>query len=355
MIRINLVGRAIQSGDAFLDSIAGLEDNGLLVRIGAEEAAARTIVGTANQVNVANGDGVAGNPTLSLPQSIETTSNVTFGSVLTTGANGIRVGMSVGDVRFQVFDTGDSFWVAPPATSGTPNVNSPGFFYTSSRWDGSAAQAEGFGQFVIRYGAGSGQYLYWLRTHPGNLVLLAMAGDTSGAASFGYEFPDASLGQLHVRSRAVTTITLVKRAAASQSADIDRCEDSSGNPLHRHDKLGRPATANTTPTIAAGAGAGTAPTVSVTGTDVSGVIAVTTGTSPSASAVVATVSFSVAYGSTPKGVLLTPCGINSAALSGAGTVYEDQATRAAGSFALKVGSAALAESTTYLFNYRVDG
>jgi hypothetical protein len=34
--------------------------------------AGRTLTGTVNQVNVANGDGVAGNPTLSLPQNIHT-------------------------------------------------------------------------------------------------------------------------------------------------------------------------------------------------------------------------------------------------------------------------------------------
>lgn len=40
--------------------------NGLMVRVDGTTLAARTITGTANQINVANGAGAAGNPTLSL-------------------------------------------------------------------------------------------------------------------------------------------------------------------------------------------------------------------------------------------------------------------------------------------------
>jgi hypothetical protein len=42
---------------------------------------ARSIVGTANQVVVTNGSGVAGNISLGLPQSINTGATVQFGSV----------------------------------------------------------------------------------------------------------------------------------------------------------------------------------------------------------------------------------------------------------------------------------
>ena len=51
--------------------------NGILTTTGTP----RTITGTANQVIVANGDGVAGNPTLSLPQSIATDSVPMFGGL----------------------------------------------------------------------------------------------------------------------------------------------------------------------------------------------------------------------------------------------------------------------------------
>lgn len=49
------------------DAYVTVSSNGLLTRTGAGTAAARTITGTANEVTVTNGDGVSGNPTISLP------------------------------------------------------------------------------------------------------------------------------------------------------------------------------------------------------------------------------------------------------------------------------------------------
>lgn len=50
--------------------LAGLDVNGLVARISATEFEGRTITGTANKVTVTNGDGVAANPTLTLPDAI---------------------------------------------------------------------------------------------------------------------------------------------------------------------------------------------------------------------------------------------------------------------------------------------
>ena len=61
--------------------LAGLSTTGLVARTGAGTAATRTITGTADQVIVANGDGTAGNPTLSLPQSIAATSTPQFARI----------------------------------------------------------------------------------------------------------------------------------------------------------------------------------------------------------------------------------------------------------------------------------
>jgi hypothetical protein len=108
-----------------------------------------------------------------------------------------------------------------------------------------------------------------------------------------------------------------------------------------------------TPTIAAGTGAGTTPTVAVTGSDRAGLISVTTGTSPAASAIVATVTFSVAFGAAPRAIVLTAAGPNSAALSGAAAVYLDSASTTAAHFVLKVGSTNLAASTAYLWYFQV--
>lgn len=67
-----------QGLDSDLTALAGLSSNGLIARTADGAAATRTITGTTNQVIVSDGDGVAGNPTLSLPQSIATTSTPQF-------------------------------------------------------------------------------------------------------------------------------------------------------------------------------------------------------------------------------------------------------------------------------------
>ena len=66
-----------QPPDADLDAVAGLASAGLVARTGAGTAAARTITGTANRVTVTNGDGVAGSPTLTLPDTAVTPGSYT--------------------------------------------------------------------------------------------------------------------------------------------------------------------------------------------------------------------------------------------------------------------------------------
>jgi hypothetical protein len=67
-----------QSLDATLTALAAYNTNGLLVQTAADTFAGRTITGTANQVVVTDGDGVSGNPTLSLPQDIHSGASPTF-------------------------------------------------------------------------------------------------------------------------------------------------------------------------------------------------------------------------------------------------------------------------------------
>jgi len=53
--------------DAELTAIAALSGTGLIAHTAAGTVAERTITGTANQITVSNGSGVAGNPTISIP------------------------------------------------------------------------------------------------------------------------------------------------------------------------------------------------------------------------------------------------------------------------------------------------
>jgi hypothetical protein len=73
--------------DADLTAVAGLATTGLIARTGAGTATTRTVTGTANEITVTNGDGVAGNPTLSLPAAL------TFTGKTITG--GTFVGISI--------------------------------------------------------------------------------------------------------------------------------------------------------------------------------------------------------------------------------------------------------------------
>lgn len=76
----SVIGTNVQAWDADLDAVAGLSSSGLIARTGAGTAAPRTIAGTANEITLTNGDGVSGNPTVSIPAAVTLT-----GKTLTNG------------------------------------------------------------------------------------------------------------------------------------------------------------------------------------------------------------------------------------------------------------------------------
>ncbi len=68
---IAAVDAAKQPLDADLTALAALSATGHVVRTAAATYALRTITGTSNEISVSNGDGVSGDPTLSLPATID--------------------------------------------------------------------------------------------------------------------------------------------------------------------------------------------------------------------------------------------------------------------------------------------
>ena len=59
----------MQAFDSDLSALAANATNGIWARTSTGTGAARTITGTTNQITVTNGDGVSGNPTISIPTS----------------------------------------------------------------------------------------------------------------------------------------------------------------------------------------------------------------------------------------------------------------------------------------------
>lgn len=114
---------------------------------------------------------------------------------------------------------------------------------------------------------------------------------------------------------------------------------------------GHLAGSGTAPTIAAGAGAGTSPTVALTGHDSAGKITITTGTLPSVSATVVTVTFNTAYSAAPH-VVFAPGNAATALLSGATMIY---VTATATTFVFTAGTTGLTGATQYIWEYQVIG
>jgi Head domain of trimeric autotransporter adhesin len=105
---------------------------------------------------------------------------------------------------------------------------------------------------------------------------------------------------------------------------------------------------------AAGAGAGSGPTIALTSgsNNTFGQVSVTTGSSPSASSVVVTITTTNAthpYTHDPF-VILTPANAATAALTGTGQVW---VTSTVNDFSINVGSSALTGANQYIWNYHV--
>lgn len=85
-----------EPADADLTALAGVASAGMLARTGAGTAAARTITGTPGEIDVANGDAVSGNPTLSLPAAAKAVGKQTIwipaGAIKPRTTNGPSVG-----------------------------------------------------------------------------------------------------------------------------------------------------------------------------------------------------------------------------------------------------------------------
>lgn len=105
-----------------------------------------------------------------------------------------------------------------------------------------------------------------------------------------------------------------------------------------------------TPTYTAGTGAGTSPTITITGTDLSGKITVKVGSgTPAANAAIVTVNFNTAYSSAPN-VVFSPGNANAAQLTANKPFINSTSTT---NFVLESNTTALVAGTTYIWYYMV--
>jgi hypothetical protein len=103
-----------------------------------------------------------------------------------------------------------------------------------------------------------------------------------------------------------------------------------------------------TPSMSTGSAAGTGGSHSLSGTTLSGVLTVTTGTAPAASSTLATMGWSLPSSTPPQGCSLMPRNANAAAASG--TIFTGAPTT--GGWTVNVGGTALAASTAYSWSYQ---
>ena len=107
---------------------------------------------------------------------------------------------------------------------------------------------------------------------------------------------------------------------------------------------------SSTPSIETAIGSGNNAVVKITGTDMSGVIEVTTGDTPTANAILATIQYSSAYGTAPV-VIITPGNAATASLMGTSTVFVGNITNT--NFTLNSNATPLVTKTTYKWYYQV--
>lgn len=105
-----LIGTNVQAWDADLDALAAFSSTGLAARTGTNTWAQRTLTGTANEITVANGDGASGNPTFSLPSSLNFASKTVTGNHTLSGQIDFTglVGGLIGQINVKAPGTGSA-------------------------------------------------------------------------------------------------------------------------------------------------------------------------------------------------------------------------------------------------------
>lgn len=143
-----------QALDATLTALAGYNTNGLVAQTAADTFAGRTITGTSNQIAVTDGNGVSGNPTLSLPDDIALQGKTSFGIPIGTAPTTNDFGEIAGDSNAWASGRGAvQFW------DGTANTYLIGALASDTPSDGQVATWKTGGTIQWETPVGTGDVL----------------------------------------------------------------------------------------------------------------------------------------------------------------------------------------------------
>lgn len=126
------IGSLVQAWDTILDALAAIAGgtNGLLAKTGAATAAARTITAPAAGISVSNGDGVSGNPTLALANDLSAVEGLaTTGVAVRTAADTWTTRTLTAGSGISIADgdgvAGNPTITATGGTPGEPSLTAP--------------------------------------------------------------------------------------------------------------------------------------------------------------------------------------------------------------------------------------
>jgi hypothetical protein len=109
-----------------LAALEGLSTTGIIARTATDTATTRTVTGTANEVTVTNGDGISGNPTVSLPNALTFTGKTVTGGTFSSPTINTPTGIVKGDVGLgNVDNTSDATKNSAVATLTNKTLTAP--------------------------------------------------------------------------------------------------------------------------------------------------------------------------------------------------------------------------------------
>lgn len=170
------IGTDVQAYDADLAALAANSTNGLWARTASGEGAARTITGTAAEVTVTNGDGVSGNPTLSLPSTLTLTGKTVTVATQTARDNSTKAASTayVDTATREKLTADRTYYVrtdGSDSNTGLANTSGGAFLTGQKAWDVVAALDLSIYSVTIKYASG---------TYTGGISMTAMPLGGSG-------------------------------------------------------------------------------------------------------------------------------------------------------------------------------